>query len=1185
MSFRAKAILGIALIEAILLALLITSGLRMIRTLGADDLVSQARASSQLMSAMTKEALLATDLASLKSIADLVVQTPGVVYVRILGQDHVLASAGDAGALARPFVADKTYSDVTDSVFDIETPIATSQTRHGEIQMGFSTALLDNLLARARDKGAAIALFNIFITAVFSLILGVYLTRQLKALRDASQAVSNGQIGYQVPVHGHDELGQAAAAFNTMSLRISENLQSLESTLAAEQAATRQLKAQESDLIRQRKLLGAIAEVQSLFIRTSDAGALFPDILAMLVMLTDSRWGVIGEVVASGNAQPALNMHAVIDTAHGQPEQSIKLPAKVELADARNPFQRTVLDRVITLGASSDDVTQSTPLPGQPVLNSYLGVPLFAGGEMVGIVGLANCEAGYDETLAEYLGPLFKTIGQIMSAFQADNERETALAALQESQIRFRTILDTAVDSIITIDAQGLIDSFNPAAEKLFGYTSQEVKGRNVSMLMPEPFRGEHDGYLARYLGGGAPHVIGKGREIVALRKDGSTFAAELSVAEMTIGGSRHFSGIVRDISERRQREEQLQKTTALQSAILDSASYAIISTDADGTIRTFNAAAEQLTGYSSAEAIGQLNLATLQVAVKSANPNQATSAEQNKAAAEFSTLTAKARQGVVDDDESTWIRKDHSRVPMQVSLSRLLDNQGEVDGYLAIAMDITARKHDARQIRENELRKAALSEAALDCIVGMDIEGLIVEFNPAAERTFGYRFDEVVGRNLAEVIIPENLREAHHRGMKHYLATGEGPVIGKRIEVTARRSDGSLFPVELAVAVSQLEDRPFFTAYLRDISAQKLAQEKLQRYTSELNAIFNLSPDGFVAFDNAGRCTYVNPAFARMAGEERDIFVGATLDRFDTLLQSLADPALTWKSTFELSDGESQQLALVRPRPTIILCTMRQLELDDGKSLGRVLYLRDITHETEVDRMKSEFLSTAAHELRTPMASIHGFSELLLARKFDEATQRDLLDTIHRQSSNLVRLVNELLDLARIEARQGKDFRITSQPLAPIITRTVEGFNVPPGEYEFDMTLPDARLCVLADAEKLGQALLNLLSNAYKYSPQGGRISLSVLHKPDAVPPEVGIRVEDHGIGMTPEQLDHVFDRFYRADTSGAIPGTGLGMSLVKEITELMQGHVEITSNLGGGTRVSLWLPEGKAQDAGELA
>ena len=181
MSFRAKAILGIALIEAILLALLITSGLRMIRTLGADDLVSQARASSQLMSAMTKEALLATDLASLKSIADLVVQTPGVVYVRILGQDHVLASAGDAGALARPFVADKTYSDVTDSVFDIETPIATSQTRHGEIQMGFSTALLDNLLARARDKGAAIALFNIFITAVFSLILGVYLTRQLKA--------------------------------------------------------------------------------------------------------------------------------------------------------------------------------------------------------------------------------------------------------------------------------------------------------------------------------------------------------------------------------------------------------------------------------------------------------------------------------------------------------------------------------------------------------------------------------------------------------------------------------------------------------------------------------------------------------------------------------------------------------------------------------------------------------------------------------------------------------------------------------------------------------------------------------------------------------------------------------------------------------------------------------------------
>jgi PAS domain S-box-containing protein len=137
--------------------------------------------------------------------------------------------------------------------------------------------------------------------------------------------------------------------------------------------------------------------------------------------------------------------------------------------------------------------------------------------------------------------------------------RKQAEEALRESEARTRAIVNTAVDGIITIDAQGVIDSFNPAAERLFGYAAREAVGRNVKLLMPAPYREEHDDYIARYLRTGEAKVIGVGREVVGQRKDGTTFPMELAVSEMRLGGRRMFAGIVRDITERKRAEEQLQ--------------------------------------------------------------------------------------------------------------------------------------------------------------------------------------------------------------------------------------------------------------------------------------------------------------------------------------------------------------------------------------------------------------------------------------------------------------------------------------------------------------------------------------------------------------------------------------------------------------------------------------------------
>lgn len=226
-------------------------------------------------------------------------------------------------------------------------------------------------------------------------------------------------------------------------------------------------------------------------------------------------------------------------------------------------------------------------------------------------------------------------------------------------------------------------------------------------------------------------------------------------------------------------------------------------------------------------------------------------------------------------------------------------------------------------------------------------------------------------------------------------------------------------------------------------------------------------------------------------------------------------------------------------------------------------------------EQAKSEFLSAAAHELRTPMASVHGFAELLADREFDPATSQSIARTIHRQSSHLVQLVNELLDLARIESGRGLDFAMKRQPLWPIVRDTAENLIFAKDPRRAELRPGDGESAwVVVDEAKLRQAVTNVLSNAFKYSAGKGPIRVSLPMRTDHARAEVGISVEDEGIGMSQEQLSRAFERFYRAEPAGPVSGTGLGLALTKEIVEAMRGRVEMTSRPGCGTQVTLWLP-----------
>jgi signal transduction histidine kinase len=245
-----------------------------------------------------------------------------------------------------------------------------------------------------------------------------------------------------------------------------------------------------------------------------------------------------------------------------------------------------------------------------------------------------------------------------------------------------------------------------------------------------------------------------------------------------------------------------------------------------------------------------------------------------------------------------------------------------------------------------------------------------------------------------------------------------------------------------------------------------------------------------------------------------------------------------------------------------------------EGAESVTAVYLQDITQAHDIDRMKSDFLSAAAHELRTPLASIYGFAELMLLRTMAPEKQKDLLGTIHRQAKSLMELINELLDLSRIEARQGKDLHIAPCAVADLVEGTVSGLHYKADKHRLYCELTHGEYIVLADAEKTRQALLNVLSNAVKYSPLGGDITVSTVQRSVAGSLQVGLRVSDQGLGMSEEQCRRAFERFYRAEPLGDIPGTGLGLSLVQEIMQLQSGEVALDSVLGEGTTVTLWLP-----------
>ena len=266
-------------------------------------------------------------------------------------------------------------------------------------------------------------------------------------------------------------------------------------------------------------------------------------------------------------------------------------------------------------------------------------------------------------------------------------------------ELRWRSIVRSAADAIIVIDAQGRIEAFNPGAERLFGYSGADVVGKNVSMLMPSPVREAHDGYLSRYLETGEAHIIGVGREVTGLKADGTLVPLHLSVGEMVVDGERKFTGILHDLSIRKRLEERLRTSEARWRSIVESAVDGIIVIDARGCVEAFNPAAERLFGYSEAEVLGR-NISTLM-------PSPYREEHDGYLAKYVETGRAKI---IGIGREVTGRRRDGVEFPLHLSVGEMTI-AGERK-FTGILHDLSARVRMEEQLRE-QAALARLGEMA----------------------------------------------------------------------------------------------------------------------------------------------------------------------------------------------------------------------------------------------------------------------------------------------------------------------------------------------------------------------------------------------------------------------------------------------------------------------------------------
>jgi PAS domain S-box-containing protein len=639
-------------------------------------------------------------------------------------------------------------------------------------------------------------------------------------------------------------------------------------------------------------------------------------------------------------------------------------------------------------------------------------------------------------------------------------ELAEAVRARDLSQIallRLAAIVESSDDAIVSKDLNGIINTWNKGAERILGFTAEEVIGRPVTILIPSDRQAEETEILSR---------IRKGQRIehfetVRQRKDGTLINVSLTVSPIknergeVIGASK----IARDITRSKEAQEQLRRALEFDQTVMLSMGEGLYTVDSEGRVTFMNPAAERMLGWTTDEVLGSRIHDVIHHTRPDGTPFPAEQCAGLKVLREGKT---------VSEHQDSFIRKDGTFFDVVFSSSPLR-SEDRISGLVVVFRDITERKRAEEEIRF----QAHLLDAVDQAVVATDLNGTLIFWNSFAEKLYGWPAAEALGSNVLDLMPSPHLRE-------------------QATEILALLQSGHSWAGEFEV---QRRDGTFFPAMVND--------SPILNDQGELIGIVGVS------VDNTER---------RRAEKERE----------DLLLRE-----------------------------------------------------REARAEAEsANRLKDEFLATLSHELRNPLNVVIGYSEIL--RRGDENQSHAFVikaaEAIRRNAMAQAQLVSDLLDLSRLQ--MGK-LSLDRKPisLSTVIKEAVETVSaeVKAREISLSVNLDSEILVVEGDSVRLGQIAWNLLNNAVKFTPPGGRIKITL----DQEGNEARLTVDDSGQGISPEFLPHVFEMFRQADASSSRRqgGMGIGLALVKQLVGLHHGRVQVYSAGNDlGARFTVWIPLYKA-------